>query len=163
MSLPEFLLARAAELEAVARAATPGPWLTHGHPWAWGGRSGEIATVLSGDDPDPEDPDRYVIAYDPGPPSGMVGWKDARHIAAWDPAHVLAWCAALRAVVELHAGVHECVAWRWQDAEEIAEGEPRRTRTVYVREGFEHSDDPTLLALAQLFAGHPDFDPSWRV
>lgn len=146
-NLPEFLLARAAELEAVARAATPGPWLTYGHPWAWGGRSGEIATVLSGDDPDPEDPDRYVIAYDPGPPSGMVGWEDARHIAAWDPAHVLAWCAVLRAIVEVHRGSHECPS-----AED---------NCGWVVGG----DCETLRLLAQLkpFADHPDFRPEWRV
>jgi hypothetical protein len=156
VDLPEFLLARVSELEAVARAASDGRWYVER-------REPGVLTDETRSDVLTAGTTAYsmFVAYDEA--FGACSTVDAEHIARWSPARVLAWCAALRAIVELHAGVHECVAWRWQDAEEIAEGEPPRTRTVYVREGFEHADDPTLLLWAQVFADHPGFRPEWRV
>lgn len=79
------------------------------------------------------------------------------------PDEVLAWCAALRQIVELHTGNHECVAWCEQTAEDIADGDPPRTRTTYVHPDFINADDPTLRLLALPFADRPGYDPSWAV
>jgi len=76
--------------------------------------------------------------------------REAIHIARWDPAHVLAWCAAVRAVVEIHTGDHECPV------------KDPRPRTTYVHPDYVYANDPTLLPFARVWADHPDFDPAWR-
>jgi hypothetical protein len=55
---------------------------------------------------------------------------------------IRATCAALRAVVELHDGAHDC--------------------TMYIDAG-DNRDCPTLRALASIWADHPEFDPEWRL
>jgi len=94
MSIIEFLKARIAEDEAVALAATAGPWT-----WS----EVEEPSLYSGDEP-------VISAY------GMhtEGFVDAipedrAHIARWHPARVLSECAAKRAAVEIHReGVDPC-------------------------------------------------------
>lgn len=83
-SLTEFLLARIAEDEAVARAATPGPW-------------GDPADVGYGD---------FGWHVD-GCPAGETedseqGMADAEYLAYNHPARVLAECEAKRRIVEWH-------------------------------------------------------------
>lgn len=75
MGIAEFLLARIAEDEAVARAATPGPW--EWEPETEG--CGSIGAV--------------------GDVGIHVSDEDAEHIARWDPARVLAECDAKRRIV----------------------------------------------------------------
>lgn len=69
----------------------------------------------------------------------------AEHIARWDPARVLAEVEAKRAILE---HVSRTVAFA---------GEPP---------GIDLEDVPAiehvLRLLAQAYAGHPDFDPTWR-
>jgi hypothetical protein len=127
--LPEFLLARLAEVEADARdaAAARGPeWHVEDQPdRPWGHGPGDPVILASGK------PIVKVTDYGTG-----VEWHIARH----DPARVLAWCAALRAVVAEHGGAHRCPNHLMHD-----EGPCR-----------------TLRALAQIWADHPGFDPAWR-
>lgn len=79
LTLTEFLLARIAEDEATARAATPSPWVgAFKQVTAEGGRP--IATVAS---------------------TGRA--QDSHHIEAWEPARVLAQCERDWRIVELHA------------------------------------------------------------
>jgi hypothetical protein len=87
-TLTEFLLARIAEDEVVARAAADKDL----DRWAAGG--GVEAEWRDGMDPDLN----TMIAYDEGRPTEA----QAEHIARHDPARVLAECAAKRRIVEMH-------------------------------------------------------------
>lgn len=69
------------------------------------------------------------------------------HIARHDPAHVLATVAAHRRIVELHADFCETC---WVHAEGVAEAADAGLPC------------PTLLALASIYAAHPDFRDEWR-
>ena len=64
-----------------------------------------------------------------------------------DPARVLAECEAKRRIVARHGGEHFC-------AIDPPEGEAWW-------DCFE-GDCPTMLTLALPYAGHPDYDESWR-
>lgn len=79
--------------------------------------------------------------------SGM-GTADGEHVARWSPARVLAECEAKRRIVELHSGDAEWCGWtQGGDGTHADMGD----------------DCDTLLALAQPYADHPDFDPAWRL
>lgn len=122
VNLTEFLLARIAEDEAVARGAI------EGHP---------ARSASWWDDQDDEDGPMPSLGID-----GSCSLQQALHIARFDPARVLAECEAKRRIVEWHSETHECedgVAWMPQHI-------------------FR-----TLVVLAQPYADHPDFDPSWRL
>jgi hypothetical protein len=111
-TLTAFLLARIAEDEAAARAAMGSPAYDH-----------------FGDDAAEE---TLEMALSEGcAPEG------AAHFARHDPARVLAQCAALRAVVELHSAF------------------------VMPMGNFKMSTD-TLRALASVYADHPDYLEEWR-
>lgn len=86
----EVILARLAEVEAVARAATPGPWAVYrtAESVNVGADHGDYANVVKRFDPDAEEPNLH-------------------HIALNDPAAVLAWVAGIRAVVDLHGPPHD--------------------------------------------------------
>lgn len=80
MTITEFLLARIAEDETVARESTPGPWSS-----APAGYCCQRACV-----------DPVVHNY------STLYWRDGDHIARHDPARVLAECAAKRVIVALY-------------------------------------------------------------
>lgn len=81
--LDDFFLARIAEDEAAARAATPGPWeVQNGAP-----------SLVYGDPP------HGVFVCNTGV-GGRQVHDDATHIARWDPARVLAECDAKRRMLE---------------------------------------------------------------
>ena len=86
MTLTEFLLARIAEDEVVALAASDSPWRTEGSKYVSGA---------------------YIISRGGGSVSHAteVTTPDAEHIVRHDPARVLAECEAKRRIVELHAPV----------------------------------------------------------
>lgn len=165
MDLPEFLLARIAEDEAKAQAAA-----IEGSHW----EAGSYGEVWSDD---PEADPAFPVVYAEGRPLP----EQATHIAAWDPAHVLAWCTALRAVVERHvtcerenamysADFDAYEAWCTEvgaDGEDPEAAEafrrahpkpPPRTTTPFETDGLRFA----VRALAQSFADHPDFDPAWQ-
>ena len=118
MDLPEFINARLAEAEAAARAVRPGAL----YAYEEGGGDG------------------WAVEGTDGSPGAIIGDRAlAEHIAAWDPAHVLAWCAAMRAAVE--------------------------TCTYYLHNDDRGADPCAAAVLAHLalaWDAHPDFDPAWR-
>lgn len=83
--LAAYLRARWDEREAKARAATPGPWVANEQDYG-------LATVYTADQ-------KTGVAYDRE--EGGVSVEDAAHIAASDPAHVLADIEAKRALLEI--------------------------------------------------------------
>lgn len=126
--LPGFLLARIAEVETDARPLLGRRWYVYddGQVIEWDGE-----TWADGSD------------YLPNRHQGVT--------LLYDPARVLAWCAAMRAIVEEHELVgsdlypEEGPLW-------CATCVPRRTGPC-----------PTLRFLALPFADHPDYRESWRV
>jgi hypothetical protein len=120
--LTEFLSARVAEDEAVARKAAE----THGTT-TWDVSDGCVVPI-------PPPGNSYVAV---GPWGGDVDNDQAAHIVRHDPARVLAECEAKRAIMVLH----------------IYDWNPR---------GLCMADDepgpcPTIRALAQPYADHPDY------
>lgn len=88
-------------------------------------------------------PNGSVIAED-WKGSGFVDVSD--HIARYDPARVLADCAAKRAIVELHRPSDE------------------RNRWCDYCKGTDHAEYPceTSRILAAVYADHPAYDEAWR-
>ena len=136
MDLSEFLNARIAETEKIARNC----WGDDQAGW-WHYTGGE-----------------HVADDDGATVCEAVMSNEAIHIARWDPAHVLAWCAAVRVIVAEHHHVEGCGCLH------NAHGHQFGCRTCHEDQGYVLSAGwcDTLLALAQPFAGHPDFDPAWR-
>lgn len=145
-TLAEFLLARLAEDEQVARAASAhrGPeWCVEEQPPPrWGDAS----------------PDETVLAH--GKPiavsdSDYGGLLIVDHIARWDPARVLAEVEAKRAIIALHParGVQGGPPYRW--ACRCCDYAPTDW------EGYVDYPCPTLQTLASPYASHPDYDPAW--
>lgn len=139
--LPEFVLARVAETEADARAAKPGPW---------------IAQSVFEDSPELAPDERRVIADEVDGPRVVAGGYDgtlsvgnARHIARHDPAHVLAWCAAMRAIVKKY----ERASYQAGHDDEDLQG---------VWDEIASTLEQVLILHAQVWADHPEFDPAWR-
>ena len=89
MIITEFLEARIAEDETVAREATTGPWTYQDYAHVG---SYDFAHVFA---PDPDDSSAVL-----GVSLGTLR-EDAAHIARHDPARVLAECAAKRAIIAL--------------------------------------------------------------
>lgn len=140
MTLTEFLLARIAEDEAVARRRV-GTGFHHferiPHEGKAGGRIGYWLDDWQG--------------------SGFIDVTE--HIARHDPARVLAECEAKRRIIELHHPKEPDGCDAWNDGRCI----------VCVK--FHADMDceqmaypcPTIRALAQPYADHPDFDPEWKL
>jgi hypothetical protein len=92
--LADFLLARIAEDEEVARGASPGPW----HPNA------ERDEVLAVDD---------ITVCDGFALSGPQTRATTTHIARHDPARVLAECRSKRRIVEPWSSGQDEADWRY--------------------------------------------------
>ena len=136
MEIAEFLLARIAEDEAVAKTAygsDPSPWVGDG--WLRNNRGDHLFFTGDGDTPEADE-------------------ETTRHIARWDPARVLAECEARRQVVQ---GYREA----WEMAKQLARaGQEEEAQAVrYGRVGLESA----LVALALPYADHPDYDPKWKL
>lgn len=133
----EFLLARVTDLEAVARGAQQGRWHV-GDTWIDGG--GYAATVMSevGRESYDVEPVAWMLTFSDQPRASVAKYPDAAHIATWDPAFVLAWCTAVRQMVE-----------------PLMPGSPRFA-------DYQGYPGTVVRALLQPFADHPDFDPAWR-
>lgn len=151
--IADFLLVRIAEVEADARNAIESDLDQ------WSASGFEIRFVSPGS----------LRGDGLGAPVAYgVTSKPVAHIARHDPAHVLAWCAALRAVVELHR--HEAKGpgpVLYDGSRDLNEGVFGCVICSCV------DDDPgwhltggwcdTVRQLAAIWADHPDFDPSWHV
>lgn len=170
MTLAEFILARIEDDEDVARrAAYPpdghypemilagqilGPPVTG--EWAWYGNCEETHTVRRYDD------GGAIVAEIPPDPGGVV----ARFVTRFDPARVLAECAALRAVV---ARYEQAERLRQANAEKHAEvsrgGLDNQEQIMALRvHGYELQGrlDGLLYAvttLATIWSDHEDYRP----
>ena len=132
--LIEFLRARLDEDERVARAAVErgmSVWEAH--------EQGRVAMVSL--------PDGDALIYDEGSPND----DQARHIARWDPARVLAEVQAKRRIVDEVAPEMETIEWV-RDQEFAASSDPT-----------EYQSRKLLGLLATSYADHPDYDPAWMV
>jgi hypothetical protein len=135
-TLPDFLLDRIAEDEAVARDAVPTGWVTFRQP------DGSMSHTALGT---PEDDGGWIV-------DGRLV-QDERAEVFYDPARVLAECEAKRRIVE---------HFRWViNTERVPTDRPgvydRRSVYAYSEEG---EDVFRLLALP--YAGHPDYNEEWR-
>jgi len=138
MEITEFLLARIAEDEAVAQMAMQGVW--YWEPESDDKWPSEDQSLMCHSDPDAEFDDSVLAGwgYDA---SGIEGRSEDRaHIVRWQPARVLAECAAKRAIVE--ALDSDAPEHQWMSA---------LTLEWVVKE------------LAAVYADHPDYDEAWRL
>ena len=123
MTITEFLLARIADDEAVARAT-----LAESDLLDWSGNWSDAVGLH-------------------GPADGPSG-----HAAVVvDPARVLAECAGKRRIAELHArcDVHDRPGDECDACQRCGDG------SLWPCD--------TLLAVASVYADHPDFDPAWEI
>jgi hypothetical protein len=163
MTITEFLLARIAEDEAAAQAASTGPWV-------WVGEAAEDSAFLYAGDNEP------VIAAYGNHTEGYIECSDAdrSYIARHDPARVLAECKAKRAILAEHRPEVETVEWFDTVSDtgtapvcpscrpkEPIEWHPRPGEAGVRPEGFVPTyvlaPCPTLQALAAVYANHPDY------
>jgi hypothetical protein len=137
-TLTDFLLARYAEIEAMAReviadgdADELGRWEWVEYPYEGGSPQplGSLAESKSGYDPD---------------------WSWARLVNRYDPAYVLAECEAKRRIVEEHYYMprHESRDFGFEDGNCVT---CRRQGPCV-----------TLRLLALPYADHPEYDERWR-
>lgn len=132
--LTDFLLARIAEDEHAARAASPGPWVstTHRHVQTGEPVLFEVHPVAT-------------LGGDGG--GGVDTMGDAEHVARHDPNRVLAECEAKRRIVGLHT-------YEWMGPDDAAE--------KGCEHDYDPWPCPTLRNLASVYADHPDYRDEWR-
>ena len=155
MTLTEFLLARIAEDEAVARAAIE----RDGDHWATESL-GHDGSRINGT-VDKGNPRAYSGSPELWDDEGALGMRDetAAHIARWDPARVLAECEAKRRIVELH-----------EDGGNYSIGGYGGPVVTYIACSMcgtaGEYDEPwpcgTLRLLALPYVNHPDYQEEWR-
>lgn len=145
LTITDFLLARIAEDEQVAAAASPSPWQFGGIDSVGGGgiydQSRVIANVAY---EQPSSHDGTIVRHLLAPEADANG----AHIVRFDPARALAECKAKRAIVELAGeatGLDMAVD---------------NDRLVGVRD-WPYVGDLILAHLAAVYASHPDYDPAW--
>lgn len=147
--LIEFLKARLDEREALARAANPGPWtLRRGT----GTRGDDWADVYARPEPDADEDDYPPCVIETEGGANPPNLVDAEHIAANDPAYVLADVAAKRQIVAMCEFLLET-----REVQEAA-GELSDYSL-----GRAHAGGGVLRRLALPFAEHPDYREEWRV
>lgn len=146
MRIEEFLPARIAEDEAVARAAA----LRYGPKW-----SEDVRFVQFDDD----EHNLYVIMDAEGremmESAELSEWRATAHGARHDPARVLAECEAKRRVIE-QAG--EATSDRYSVIGEFCVGREETQEAMDTDPG-----DLILRALAAVYRDHPDYDPAWAI
>lgn len=149
MTLTEFVLARIAEDEALAIAATPGPWTHEADDTILAAEPHPASVMTNGFGVDLSS--RYVAqtSEDDSSATTYNSEPDAEHIARHHPGRVLADCAARRQIIGWHGRGHECPR---DDNSDLAGWF-----------GDETEPCPTLLALASPHADHPDYEQDWRL
>lgn len=153
MDIREFIEARVAEVEAAARAATPGPWrynsakhwlLIDDEPTrALAARAGIMGEEFVGCGP----LDSTVCVAATGPADDPQSMADARFIAGHDPAQVLRDVEAKRRILAAYVDDDRV---RFGAFESCSDSCPA---TVL---------DEVLKLLALPYDQHPDYDESWR-
>lgn len=148
--LVAFLLQRVAEDEELIQGNFEGEkW----HVWF----SSAEAWIPPGGDPELPFSCGLRVEYDDDSEDEVMmrTWYDmlAIHVARWDPARVLAECAAKRVIIAGHQRGSQFPDW------DDEPGEPRFRCTCNEWRAWPCRD---LKALAVPFAAHPDFDPAWE-
>lgn len=149
MDLTDFLLARIAEDEEVARTASPAPWLyTTVESVGGGALYDKTRTIGSLHYEQPNEHDGRIVRH------LLEHEADANgaHIARHDPARVLAECEAKRRIVAAHPVVQHGTDGRGPEDE-------WECRKCYE---YPASWCTTLRALALPYADHPDYREEWR-
>lgn len=147
-TLADWLSARLDEDEAVARAATAGPWRYDAmkvnsvdrQESVFAGEAGMRATTVAST----------------GPEDDRQSMVDAAHISRHDPARVLAEVAAKRAIVDQAYGTAATIDGEWgccHEPAQIKRGECPST---------DMSVDPYLRHLASVYADHEGYREEWR-
>lgn len=153
MDLTEFLLARLAEDEQVARAGAD--CRSHGRgrtvagsPWI---AVGSLLLAIQDDGSHSEIAEVVEYGLDPA----------LDHIARWDPARVLAEVQATRQIIAEHELVPGESAYRGRPA--ATPSDPRGCNVCMEHDGIVIAGGPctTLLLLALPYAGHPDYQCEW--
>ncbi|MDQ5861286.1 MAG: DUF6221 family protein [Actinomycetota bacterium] len=141
MNITEFLLARIAEDEAVAKAASPGPWI-------WEGDASEDESFLYG-----PNGSSILSAYGMHSQGFLERSEgDADQIARHDPARVLAECTAKRAILL----EHPMTMTHWWP--EMVETDVCETCGDGVTVEW---PCPTIAALSAVYTDHPDYQQEW--
>lgn len=135
MTLTDFLLARIAEDEAVARKAYPSG--------RWSIDTSKRQVGITGDIAAQDAPWRFAQASE-----GCT----AQHIARHDPARVLAECAAKRQIME-ELGL---ISGETKPGADVRRGNPLAANRVA------RGANRALRALASVYADHPDYRDEWR-
>lgn len=136
-ALTAFLLARIAEDEEAARAASPGRWTYPGIDSISGGSIYDETRVIANVFYESlADHDGRIVRHLLSPEADANG----QHIVRHDPARVLAECEAKRRIIELR----ECFTCDMEGQE------------------CTHQHN-TLVLLAQVYSDHLDFDPAWAI
>lgn len=138
-SLTDFLLARIAEDEDVARAASVGPWYS-----TEGTRRGTYGVLVE----DSLGDWLGNIAKD-------TSEVDAEHIARHDPARVLAECEAKRRIVEALVDAEDAVAGYDND-------DPNNPPSYWQEWGNLHALRLSVGLLALPYADHVDYRQEWK-
>lgn len=152
MSITNFLLARIAEDEAVARAAAESELMHNAAPWpavkASGTWTADRGMIYS--EPTEDNEWGHMLYDNEGASALSMPNEAADHIARHDPARVLAECAAKRAIVELANDANQ------SDAElDYKAGYTVPARLL--------TGDAILRTLAAVYAEHQDYRAEWRV
>jgi hypothetical protein len=182
MDLTDFLLARIAEDDEAARAATPGPWEWDRTPRGyWGHQPPDLVTVAKEppySDGSVEPLGVVVSSYGYDADGLNVSDEDAEHIARHDPARVLAECDAKRRIVEAEArrrrtkdnvtATSQKAPDDWVDVTWMDENFQPHEEHVSQQEFNERFTEPappseTLRLLALPYADHPDYREEWRL
>lgn len=159
MTITEFLEARIAEDEAAARAAKPAPWYVDDEEQTVRAReyAGEIMFDRS-----TECRAEWAETFK----------RDAEFIARHDPARVLAECAAKRAIIKQHEEWPVLVEKKPEFREDATDPQNMAYRVTqemawltereYVKRfGVEAPTTNMILALATVYADHPDYRQEW--
>lgn len=148
LTITDFLLARIAEDEQAASAATTGPWSVavraDGTPYG--------ITQLDGYDDVVAPGDVNCMSYCYGGSSTVeISDPDWKHIAHFNPARMLAECKTKRAIVQWHAPV--TLSGYLPSCQGCSED--------CGREGAPYYPCRNVRQLADVYASHPDYDPAW--
>ena len=146
-----FVQARCDEDQAAASAATKGPWLLD----EGDEEPDHSLTLKGGPDQIPDVPGRETVVYSPH--IWDETWPDFTHIARHDPARVLREVAAKR------SRVAALLAYA-RKADEIHArpdryGDGNRGEILGMLMAYMHA----VCVDAEIWAGHPGYDPNWRV
>jgi hypothetical protein len=151
MTLIEFLLARIAEDERAAKTAgwsCPAPWSMNESS------AGDSRRTIN----DSEDDNLFDAGYSDTYPNASSAVTF--HIARFDPARILAECAAKHALMEGHVGAREY--WRDQSMPyDWCVGCGRLDECDPVTDDVDEC--PTLRALAAVYSDHPAYQSDWAV